>query len=104
MALDLRPAPGRFPIQLSARWTAVFIEPLPGVLALGLFLDGASVEIVTEPDDVRGHLTLLGSRRASSGELIVSPTRPPVRQPSLADSPSGRWSWTPCSTDGPHTR
>jgi hypothetical protein len=60
MALDLHPAPGRVPIPLSPRWTAVFLEPLPGVLARGLFLDGAPVEILTEPDDVRGHLALLG--------------------------------------------
>ena len=54
--LDISPAPGRCPIPLSPRWTAVFLEPLPGVLAFGLFLDGAPVEVVTEPDDVQAHL------------------------------------------------
>lgn len=56
MALDISTAPGRYPVALSPRWAAVFLEPLPGVLALGLFLDGAPVEVIDSDDDARAHL------------------------------------------------
>jgi hypothetical protein len=52
----LVPAPGRYSLPLSPRWTAVFIEPLPGYVALGLFFDGAPIEVVVDDEDARAHL------------------------------------------------
>jgi hypothetical protein len=46
MDLEISPALGRYPLPLDARWTAVFVVPLPGVVAVELFLDNNPVEVV----------------------------------------------------------
>lgn len=48
MSVDLSPAFGR-PIRLSLRWTIVVLEPVPGVVALGVFLEGDLLYDVVEP-------------------------------------------------------
>ena len=61
-------APGRYPFPLSDRWILVVLVPVPGVVVLGLFLDGEIVELVDDPLDVLGYLRLgrLPARVASS--------------------------------------
>jgi hypothetical protein len=48
MDLEISPVPGRHPIRLSPRWTAVVLEPAPGVVALGVFLDGELLYVIDE--------------------------------------------------------
>jgi hypothetical protein len=48
--------PGRYLLPLSDRWLLVALAPVPGVIVLGLFLDGALVELVDDPLDVLGYL------------------------------------------------
>lgn len=60
--VDTSPAPGRWPIRLSPRWTAVVLEPIPGRLALGFFRDGVPVEVVDDDEDARAHV--IGLRRS----------------------------------------
>lgn len=79
--VELLPAPGRYPFPLTARWTAVVIEPLPGALAVGLFLDGQPVEVIDEPEDVRDYLrTLLAARRPSRALADIGAARSPRAQ------------------------
>lgn len=47
--VELAPAPGRFPIHLSARLTVVAMVPVDGEVVLGFFLDGEFVHVVDEP-------------------------------------------------------
>jgi hypothetical protein len=49
MDLDLAPAPGRHLIRLSDRWHVVALEPIDGVLVLGIFLPGELVQVIDEP-------------------------------------------------------
>jgi hypothetical protein len=67
-APDLTPAPGRFPFPLGGGWIAVAIIPWPGMVALGLFLDGEPVEIL-EDDDAREHI----ARLVRAGDQAVEP-------------------------------
>lgn len=60
MTFDISPAPGRYPFPLTPRWTAVAIVPVPGVVMLGLFLDGEPVEVLTEPEEVAARLLAIG--------------------------------------------
>ncbi len=84
MHLELASAPGRYLLPLSDRWPLVALAPVPGEIVLGLFLDGALVELVNNPLDVLGYL------RASAAFWRSSPfssapgppsrvRRPPVR-------------------------
>ena len=41
--------PGRHPIGLSPRWTIVVLEPVFGLVALGVFLDGELLYVIDEP-------------------------------------------------------
>lgn len=61
MTFEFSPAPGRYPFPLSPRWTAVAIVPVPGFVAVGLFLDGEPVEVLTDPDEVASYLRLVGA-------------------------------------------
>lgn len=46
--LDLLPAPGRFPFQLTDRVQVVVLEPVPDVVIVGLFFDGELVRMIEE--------------------------------------------------------
>lgn len=65
-AFDLTPAPGRYPFHLSPRWTAVVLVPVPGVVAVGLFLDGEPVEVIDEQEDVLDYVDVLMARTSGS--------------------------------------
>lgn len=43
------PPPGRYPFRLSPRWTVVVLEPAPGMVALGIFLDGELSYVLDKP-------------------------------------------------------
>jgi hypothetical protein len=56
---DISPAP----FALGGGWTALLIADVPGD-ALLLLVDGQLVELLVEPDEVRGHLAALLERLA----------------------------------------
>ncbi len=64
--MDLELAPGRYPLPLSDRWILVALVPVPGVIVLGHFLDGALVELVDDPLDVLGYLRASAAFRRSA--------------------------------------
>jgi hypothetical protein len=39
MHLDISTAPSRHPIRLTSRWTIAVLELVPGIVAVGVFLD-----------------------------------------------------------------
>ena len=47
--LDLLPAPGRYPFQLSDRLAVVILEPVPDVVIVGFFFDGELVRMIEDP-------------------------------------------------------
>jgi len=47
----LSPAPGRIPVCLSPRLTVVVLEPVPGVVVLGYFVDGELVYVDDGEDE-----------------------------------------------------
>ena len=47
--LDLLPAPGRFPFQLTDRLAVVVMTPIEDVVIVGLFFDGELVRMTEEP-------------------------------------------------------
>lgn len=49
MHLDISPAPGRHPIHLTSRWTIAVLEPVPGMVDVGVFLDGELLYVIDEP-------------------------------------------------------
>ena len=49
MHLGISPSPPRHPIRLSPRCTIVVLEPVPGLVALGVFLDGDLLHVIDEP-------------------------------------------------------
>jgi hypothetical protein len=49
MHFDISPASGRHPIRLTERWTIVVLEPVPGLIAVGVFFDGELLYGVDEP-------------------------------------------------------
>lgn len=67
MELDISRAPRRSPIRLSSRWTLVVLEPLPGVVAVGVFLDGGLLDVINEP---------------AGKAFSLAPRRPPRSRPS----------------------
>jgi hypothetical protein len=46
--LDLLPAPGRFPFQLTDRLAVIVLEPVPDVVIVGLFFDGQLLRMTEE--------------------------------------------------------
>lgn len=58
----LEPAPGRTPIRLDARRTAVILRPIlerPELLMVALFLDGEVLEVIDDPAEVAAYLWAL---------------------------------------------
>ena len=65
-AFDLTPAPGRYPFPLSPRWTAVVVVPVPGAIAVALFLDGEPTIVIDERLVARRYLRALMSRASAA--------------------------------------
>jgi hypothetical protein len=79
MDLEIACAPGRYLLPLSDRWLLVALAPVPGVIVLGLFLDGALVELVDDPLDVLGYLRASATFRRSSRSSSPFSSAPSTR-------------------------
>ena len=75
MDLEIASAPGRYLLPLSDRWILIALAPVPGVVVLGLFLEGVLAELVADPLDVRSYLRASAAFGRSSSSSFP-PARP----------------------------